>query len=210
MMFLFLQRSGIDTLRSHITTDSHHRFNASRARGGPPGPGRAFTRARRRRRDGNPAAVAGPGRSGSACRPRRSVSTDGPASHPPRPARPRVLPPGPQDQAPRTGPAARSSRPPPETAAEQRLHIRAPVPGQAGLVANLRQPPAPRPRGHRRRGHPEQRRHLPAGHQVLTHAVAGHCRGGGFPRRRARYEHSQAGQVPALSRSSGSPAGIMG
>ena len=107
----------------------------------------------------------------------------------------------------RTRAGCRSSRPPPETAAEQRLHIRAPVPGQAGLVANLRQPPAPRPRGYRRRGHPEQRRHLPAGHQVLTHAVAGHCRGGGFPRSRARFEHSQAGQMPALSRSSGSPAG---
>ena len=55
--------------------------------------------------------------------------------------------------------------------------IRAAVPGPARLVADLGQLPAPRPRRHRRRGHPEQDRHLPAGHQVLIQAVAGHGRG---------------------------------
>ncbi|MFI5068404.1 MAG: zinc ribbon domain-containing protein [Streptosporangiales bacterium] len=43
-----------------------------------------------------------------------------------------------------------SMRPLPRTAPEQRLHICAPVPGPPGLVANLGQPPAPRPRRHRR------------------------------------------------------------
>ncbi len=85
----------------------------------------------------------------------------------------RSFPRGTRDQEPRTGrggpgtprrpagrprsPAAgrswggcRSSRPPPHAAPEQRLHIGAPVPGLPGLIANLRQPPSPRPRRHRR------------------------------------------------------------
>jgi hypothetical protein len=135
----------------------------SRSSASPSAPDR-----RGRRRDGNPTEASGPGRSGSACRPRRTVRTVSRAAHPLPSARPQALFRQARDQEPRAAWTARSSRPPLRTAAEQRLHVRAPVPGLAGLIADLWQPPAPRPRGHRRRSHPEQRRHLPAGHQVFA------------------------------------------
>ena len=92
------------------------------------------------------------------------------------------------------GTVAGSSRPPPDTVAEQRLHIRAPVPRPAGLIADLGQPPAPRPGRHRRRGHPEQGRHLPAGHQILIHAAAVHCRGCESRPGRTRHERARPDQ----------------
>jgi hypothetical protein len=166
-----------------------------------------FRRPRATGRAGNPRAVAGSGRSGSACRPRRTGCTaraPGPAGPGPLPgpAGPEALSGAARDRESGRGRMARSWRRSPCspargrsrrggpgmapsawpcTAPEQRLHILAPVPGPAGLVADLGQPPAPRPGRHRCRGHPEQGRHLPAGHQVLTHVVASHRCGGGFP-----------------------------
>jgi N-acetylglucosamine kinase-like BadF-type ATPase len=95
--------------------------------------------ARRSARRLSPSAVTRPARARPAMTSKATVAA---ISGPPRTGRPWY-------GAGRSRGGARSSRPLPETAAEQVLHISAPVPGPSGSVADFGQQPPPCPFGHR-------------------------------------------------------------
>jgi hypothetical protein len=163
-----------NTLCSHGSTDSHQRFSVSRARG--------------RRRDGNPTAIAAPGRSGSACRRRHIGHTVSRAVRPLRPGRPQALRP----RARMSGTPCGTAGPVIVSFASRRYGAASPRPRAGTGASRLRRGP---PAAARAAPTMPPRPKSPGTTTPPAYASSG------------LHQHSQAGQAPASSCSSGSPAG---